>query len=119
MPCIDAETSERLERDRPYRQAYEEHQKELKVVKDRLDCVTQLLCKQCMLLSQPALGGEYLIHPDVLPWWNEHKEADRKRLEKEERNRQFMEQQKSHHQELVQMKRRELYEELKKEFEGG
>ena len=85
MPCTDGRENVRVEyRDSPLN----------KDLKDRLDEVTDLLCKTMNRLEDIGLEFklEFYNMPELLFWWKEHKELDeQKREEKKRRLRQKLE----------------------------
>jgi hypothetical protein len=78
MPCYDGrDTGERVS------DAVESARREFRHNSD----VAELLCAQCRALEQ--LGHKDLIHRAVLAWWEEHKERDRKKAERERKDKEY------------------------------
>ena len=76
MPCYDGRDEEA--------QAAENQE-----LKERLDLVTRLLCDLCTSQERGKGHIKYCyekLHPqgDLFFWWEAHKEADRRRLQREE-----------------------------------
>ena len=52
--------------------------------KERLDEVTELLCSLCRSIEES--NSTITVNRDLKIWWNNHKEMDKKRIEKENGN---------------------------------
>lgn len=60
---------------------------EIAVNRDHLDIITRLACDRCRWLE----GSGLEIPHEAIQWWRRHKELDRARIEKEEREKRLAE----------------------------
>jgi len=57
-------------------------------LEQRIDYLTDLLCKQCKFVDTPDYDIN-LIHPEVRTWWKEHQESDKDKEDAEKSDRLF------------------------------
>lgn len=65
----------------------ERHSREIQQIREKLDRVTRVACEALNLVALTGQPIKGLLSEETAAWWENHKEADRRRKEYEERER--------------------------------
>lgn len=61
------------------------YQGEYQRLEKRNQSLTKMLCEACKCIESGNVGRGAVLSEDLIIWWGEHKEKDRKRLQKEKK----------------------------------